>query len=429
MWGWILACRSPAEPLTAPVEPTPFGALAFDGAPPTNLIVLSLDTTRRDHLGAFGGVVTTPLLDARLEGGLRLLDHRSCSNWTAPSMACATTGRSPWELGFWPGTSDDEVPGFPRAIPSLARVLGQAGYDTRLVTGNAVFSSALAADGFRRETVRDYGGAKELTELALAEAEELGDGPFYLHVHYMDPHQPFCPPEEVAPAPGSFPDVGVDPCDGLQDAIAEWDSHDDTWRAAVLEGADAFYRAELGWFDLQLDTLWEGLDGAGLLDDALVVFHTDHGEQLMERGVLDHGFELHAEENRAAAAFWARTLVPGTVETPTSHEDLGATTFAVLGHAPAVPPSGFVVGSAPEGRVRRLFAYSRYDHGAPQLGIVRGGTVALADWGGAPGAWDTGADPAELLPPRPPDDDVAAELSRFAEELRATWPHLGGPGF
>lgn len=438
MWWWLATgCREPEPPPPAAPETAHSAAspadpgLAFTGPAPTNLVVVSLDTTRRDRLGAYGGPVTTPFLDARLAEGVVWADHRSCSNWTAPSMVCAQTGRSPLELGFWPGTGDGEVPNVPPVMPTLPRVLGREGFRSALVTGNAVFSSSFAADGFDREVVLDYGGAKVVAEAALDEARGLvaGEGPFYLHVHFMDPHRPYCPPEETAPDLSVFSDVGFDVCEDLGAALAEWDAHDPAWRDALLGRVEATNAAELLWFDQQLAWLWGELDALGALDDALVVFHTDHGEQRMERGLIDHGFELHAEENRAAAGFWAKGLAPGRVTAPTLHQDVAATVFAVFGAAPEEPPTGLLVPAIPQDRARRLFAYSRVDHGAPQFGVVRGDRVALTDWAGAVEYHHTDTDPAELAPAAP-DADLDAlteELEVFAGEVCAAWPHLGPP--
>src|SRR5262245_30081311 len=57
--------------------------VAFSGARPTNLLIISLDTTRRDQIGHFTGLDTTPFLDSVLAQGVVLADHHTCSNWTA----------------------------------------------------------------------------------------------------------------------------------------------------------------------------------------------------------------------------------------------------------------------------------------------------------------------------------------------------------
>src|SRR4029079_10028625 len=76
-------------------------ALAF-GHAPRNLLVISLDTTRRDRVGFFDeDLTTTPNLDAAFADGVILADHRSCSNWTSPSAYCAHSGNSYLDDDVW----------------------------------------------------------------------------------------------------------------------------------------------------------------------------------------------------------------------------------------------------------------------------------------------------------------------------------------
>jgi hypothetical protein len=65
------------------------------GATPRNLLVISVDTTRRDRVGLLSDYDdTTPNFDVIFSDGVILADHRSCSNWTAPSSYCAQSGTS-----------------------------------------------------------------------------------------------------------------------------------------------------------------------------------------------------------------------------------------------------------------------------------------------------------------------------------------------
>lgn len=433
---WLLAACTTADPPSPPApEPAPpAGPLAFDGGRvPRNVLGISLDTTRRDHLGRWSGRPTTPFLDARLAEAVVLEDHRSCSNWTAPSVLCATTGATPLELGFWPGSGDPEVEATPRGLDTVARGLARAGFTTTLVTANRVFSDDLdTAQGFGEVIERDYESATVVADLARDEARALLDAgaPWYLHLHFMDPHRPYCPPEPYRAGLDALPDVGVDVCDALDEGLERFPTEDAAWQQALLDRVEVVYEGELRSFDDTLATLWADLDATGALDDTLVVFFTDHGEQLMERGVIDHGFRLFAEENRAAAAFWAKSLPPVAWTGPTLHTDLAATLAAVYGlDLPAA--SGIPLGEAPADRVRRLFAYSTADYGPPQLGVVRGARVVHHAFDGVRSLHRTDTDPAELVDVYADDDpDVLAlppEVDAFVGDVLRTWPHLEDP--
>ena len=68
---------------------------------PKNLLVISLDTYRKDHMARYGDTRNlTPFLDSIAANGLALDNHQSCSNWTYPGVVCAMDGRSPLEYGF-----------------------------------------------------------------------------------------------------------------------------------------------------------------------------------------------------------------------------------------------------------------------------------------------------------------------------------------
>jgi arylsulfatase A-like enzyme len=424
----LLACTHRADAPPAPAEPTAttdLGPLRFtDGRVPRNLLVISVDTTRRDRVGAYSGLPTTPFLDARLAEGVLLQDHRTCSNWTAPSMLCATTGHDPRDLGFWPSTWDPEVPSIPDGLPTLAGTLADAGWSTALVTGNPVFSRDFdTAQGFDTVILRDFQPADEIAARALEQLDALqaGGSPWYLHVHFMDPHREYCPPPAYR---AGVPDVGFDLCEDLNAAIA-------ADPPGLLDAVRAMYDGELRWFDDTLAGWWAEADTRGALDDTLVVWMTDHGEQQLERGVIDHGFRLHAEENRAGAAFWARTLAPGIWTGPTLHQDLAATVWALHGLPIPATASGIPLGEAPEDRVRSVFAYSVPDYDVPQHAVIKGDRALLYAWDGERSFHHLDEDPAELVDRYDPADPEVIELwdamRAEVDRVGALWPHLAPP--
>ncbi|MCA9489699.1 MAG: sulfatase-like hydrolase/transferase [Myxococcales bacterium] len=432
----LAACTRSTSPAGHSATPDP-GPLVFaSGRTPTNLLVITLDTTRRDRIGRFSGRVdTTPFLDARLAEGVVLEDHRSCSNWTAPSMICATTGSSPYELGFWPGSGDPEVASVDDDLRTVARSLSHNGYGTTLVTANRIFSDAVlvTAQGFDSVTIADYAPAEEVAALgrtAVAERRAMG-APWYVHLHFMDPHRPYCPPARYLAELDDLPDIGVDVCAGLTDATERYPDEDAAWQAALIARVDATYRAELRSFDDQLASLWADLDASGALDDTLVVFYTDHGEQQMERGVIDHGFRLFAEENRSTALFWAKDLAPRVWTGPTLHTDLAVTLWSLFGLPIPKDASGVVLGEAPADRTRRVMAYSRVDHGPPQLGVIQPGFALHYDFAGGREAHRTTTDPAELTDVYDAADPevVAAweEMAAFVDDVSAAFPSAGSP--
>jgi arylsulfatase A-like enzyme len=197
----------------------------------------------------------------------------------------------------------------------------------------------------------------------------------------------------------------------------------------VLGGFDLLYRGELRHFDDQFALLWTELEARGALDDTLMVFWTDHGEQFMERGLIEHANHLFAEENRATAAFWAKNLAPYAYTDLTTHQDIAATVADLYGLSPAYALEGLPVGTAPEDRVLRHFAY--FAGASPQLGITRGTQTLLYDWDGRKSFFRNDLDPAQLDDAYDAKDpDVVAmwdALSPFVQQIFDQWDHFGPP--
>ena len=348
-----------AEPRPAPR--VSYGALSFAFRAPRNLLFVSLDTTRRDFIGTFAGTDTTPNLDAVLAQGVLLADHRSCGNWTAPSMTCVMSGRTPFDHGFWPWSATPSIPNMPPAsYDALPMYLRDQGVHSRLVTANVVFSTELGVSaGFDREVLLDRQPASDLTDEALAQLEEiraLGE-PWYLHVHYIDPHATYCPPDRFVDPDRYVEAFPHDVCESARALARDFDELSPYHQQNFLINLRELYRAELSYWDSEFGRFWEAAEASGALDDTLVVFVTDHGEQFFERTGLGHNLDLGQEENRSTAAFWARNLQPAVWEGVTVHQDLTETLYAVRGITPNAPTQGLLVGTGAPDRVVTALNY------------------------------------------------------------------------
>jgi arylsulfatase A-like enzyme len=426
----------PTSPTTTAV-----GALTFTGPAPRRLLVISLDTTRRDHIGRFSGSGLTPNLDRVLDEAVVLEDHRSCSNWTGPSMTCVISGRTPMENGFWPWTGDPKVDGYPDrgyGDDTLPGRFTAAGFATTLVTANGVFSRDLfTSAGFDQEVRVDWQPAPAVSEAALATLDGLlVDGrPWYLHVHYIDPHGTYCAPEEYVEAEAAgLPDVGLSREEwcydsyGAQDG-AYWDASMPAEREAVRDWLEAQYAAELRYWDVEFGRFWSELERRGALEDTLVAFVTDHGQQFYERGGHGHGLYLGAEENRSTAWFWARNLAPVAFRRTTFHPDVTATLYEVFGVTPTIPQTGLTVGTAPEDRA--IHAINAWDAYSIQLLVARGDRELVYDWWGSRAFYRLDDDPQGLVDVydrRDPDlVELWAEMDTWIAEVQRSWPHLPPP--
>lgn len=423
-------------------EPEPTPALVFEGRRPTNLLVISLDTTRRDQLGVFSGLDTTPFWDGVLTDSVLLADHVTCSNWTAPSMICATTGRFPVDDGYWPtsvynSSASIPVPPIPDGLPTVAAWLGDQGWTTSLITSNGVYSPNNCegiSHGYQRVLMPLWYPAQYVADYAAQEAHELvtaGD-PWFLHVHFIDPHTPYMAPAEYLTeaadldAKYHFPWNIYDP-NSVYTVYYGWSGMSPEEREQAYQYLQAVYRAELRYWDHEMSELWEQLEFMGALDDTLVVFWTDHGEQHGEHERFFHGVSLFPEENRATAAFWARDLVPARWEGPTVHQDIFPTIAEAMGLDAPPEAQGSVVGLAPGDRTLTAFNYL-VGYSAPVASVTRSGHKLIYYFDGEKHYYDVAADPdatTDLYDPKDPTVvDLWRELNPFVQQVITQWPYF-----
>jgi arylsulfatase A-like enzyme len=376
-------------------------ALQFRGDVPKNLLFLSIDTFRKDNLGTYGNdKALTPFLDGLADQGVVLDDHLQCSCWTFASTTCTLAGRSNIERGHIPRLVGDPSvrPKVPEGTPFLATWLGEAGYWSGIVSGNSWLSPTWGnTQGY--DVARLPGGpapAVYATGLeALREARAAGEADrWFLHLHFMEPHASYNPPEEYI--------IGEELLEPWPNDLTNRDLHywnRSLWptmapdRQALLEQhLRLLYEGEVRGLDHELGAIWEQLEAEGLLDDTLVVIWNDHGEAFWEHGFQTHAYSLTAEENDGALIFWARNLVPGRWTEPTMAIDLVPTLLDLQGIPLPPEVTGVPIGSAPVDRPRYAEVMARL---GGQNAVTRGGLKLIYFWGGTVVVYDRRVDPLE----------------------------------
>lgn len=267
--------------------------LACGPAEPRNLLLVSLDTVRPDHLPAYGyGRETAPATAALARRGAVFDAAFTQEANTAPSHASLFTGRYPHEHGCVTNRHRLDA-----GESTLAEVLYAAGFRTGAFVSGYPMRAALTGlhrgfevydddfEGLRRD-------GRVTTERALRWLEEGGrERPYFLFLHLYDPHGPYRPPEgyeglfrseEPGPRLESIPRY-----QRLRDAGG-------TLRVHLNEYKDR-YDAMIRYADDQVARVLDAVD----LDETLVVLLSDHGETLGERHHrLDHGGQLFDEQMR-----------------------------------------------------------------------------------------------------------------------------------
>lgn len=266
------------------------GVAVYFGAPflraqPKHVVVLMLDTTRADHLSAYGyGRQTTPTIDAFARENIRFAYAVTAAPWTPPSVASMFTGVYPATHGWMPpnlrGDAKKMAVKLDPQLETLAERFKAAGYTTIGVSPNPWITGEFGYNqGFDTFYVKERMLAEEVVragEKFISSALESNQ-PFFAYLHFLDPHDPYQPP-------GEFKDTfqGVPPGERVYGAA----------EAQMIN----LYDGELRYLDAQLERFFSFLKQRGIYDDISIILVADHGEQFRERGEQGHGYQLFNEE-------------------------------------------------------------------------------------------------------------------------------------
>ena len=262
-----------------------------------DVIVILVDTLRRDALGCYGNPRDpTPSIDRLAEESTRFENAISPSGWTLPAVASLLTGTWP-SIHRAQGKVSRLTPISPD-VPLCTEALSRAGYRT-LAVANAAFLSPLLGlnRGFdifdhRHAYNRDIRGANESVDAALALLDQEPDHPAFLLLHLFDPHLDYDPAED----PYRFTNGRTDPPPplGMKDC-GELCMPEDLVDLEAVAYVRAIYLAEVAYLDRQVGRFLEELKRRGRYDDALVILTSDHGEEFFEHGGFEHGHSLYDE--------------------------------------------------------------------------------------------------------------------------------------
>ena len=335
-----------------------------------NLIHLMVDTARRDASRSFNprAVASTPTLARLVHGGVTFTAAYTNANWTLPSVASMLTGRYPIQAMLQ--TDQEKVTVLPRHHTLLSEQLRRHGFHTAAITASPWVSKAT---GLSRgwDYFREYEGhpATKRAQTVYGDALEWlrkkrpRGKRFYLYLHTLDPHAPyyrnsFTSPAAVAAYRGRF-------ARGFrEDKIQAFNSDRVTLEEQDRDYIKALYHGEIAYHDHHLGQFMAEVRRQGLLDDTLVVYTNDHGEELFDHHLLGHGHTMFEE---LVQAIWVLRLPGGRhagrrLQQPVELVDLAPTLLEALG----VAPTDGVHGVSQLGRIRGLS-----DAGAGYV-VVRG---------------------------------------------------------
>lgn len=279
------------------------------GRHPHNVLVITIDTLRADHLGCYGrNLARTPVIDDLARNGIRCTDAVAAAPITMPAHTSIFTGLFPPAHGV----RDNGAYALGQDATTLAERLHAAGYTTHAFVSALVLNRRYnLTQGF--ESYDDDLWAEDEPKLFMIRERRAPktadrflawfDGwkgkkekPFFTWVHFFDPHQPYHPDRQdllVTPTP---------------------------------------YDAEIAGVDRQIGRMLDALKKAGVLDDTMVVVVADHGESLGEHGEQTHAIFVYDATVRVPLIIRAPWLFKPTVYTaPVRSVDIMPTILEALG--------------------------------------------------------------------------------------------------
>lgn len=343
---------------------------------PRRLLLVFIDTLRRDHVGVYGATRgASPTIDQLGSKGVIFEDARSVAPWTLPSTRTALTGNQPER---W------------KDAPSLPARLSARGWATGAYVGNVYLSSNFEMDGgWGEHAVVNWPSATYEVNQGLGFLERHPRQDAALMVHFMDMHLPYKEPAAYRHlyVGDDLPGLGANFVRGTLLRYAK--GKQDEVRDYLL----GRYDQNLRYIDDQLRRL---LTAVG--PDATVVLFADHGEEFFDHGDLEHGHTLYDELLRVPLLVSSPSLAPTRVNEPVSLLDLTPTVLDLLG----LPFEGLdgrsLVAAAKAGQdptlTHRPLGFGRPLYGNRSWGVVLDGTKYTATKG-AEEIFDLRGDPGE----------------------------------
>jgi arylsulfatase len=340
----LLACGGGPQPEPAAEsvvgkQPPALPSAASSVPKSPNIVLITLDTTRADALGVYGGPdQASPRIDALAGRGARF-------EWALSHVATTLSAHASMFTGLDPHGHRVPRNGFPLedSHETLAERLSGHGYDTIATIGASVINREMGmGQGFRlfdERTPKDMGPryedlAEGVTDRALSGLEQADRSkPLFFWVHYYDAHTPYRAPSSFR---ARFVDPGYQPTFKPSTKIRRLTKRvrAGTMRPVDLQHLRNLYQAEVAYVDHQVGRLLDGLQAQGVLENAIVVLTADHGDMFAETKAqpLGHGAEIDTFVTRVPLIIvrtGGKPIAPQVIQQPVKLSDLAATILSL----------------------------------------------------------------------------------------------------
>ena len=268
---------------------------APENAPRPNIVLIVVDSLRQDHLSCYGYErQTSPYVDQLAARGVRYERAYSQAAWTLPSVASLLTSRFPSQLGIHRIRHQ-----LGEQFTRLPELLAADGYVTAAVVSHYLVSSSWGFERgfghFDESNIRGHAGVSSpgLLETASRWLGEPREAPFFLLLHFFDPHYAYI--EHEGYRFGDFSSY-----DGPVTSGMLFDDLEDLGRAKLLKEPDlerllSIYDSEIAFTDAHIGRLLRRLEELDLFSSSMIIFTADHGEAFQDHHILGHGGNLMEE--------------------------------------------------------------------------------------------------------------------------------------
>lgn len=297
---------------------------------PRNVLLITLDTTRADHLSCYGSpVLTSPHIDALAQRGVRFSRATAVIPLTGPGHATILTGLYPRDHGAIRN-------GVPMAhdIPTLATILSSRGYSTAAFVSGWTLRRQMAGLGRGFDTfdddmtdryhmVNDQRVGNQTADHAITWLKAHASQPFFLWVHFFDPHEPYTDHGFQLPANPA--------------------GHGDPPVKQIVRR----YNQEIAFADRQVGRVLEALTTSGAAQETMIILTSDHGEAFGENDRKGHGRSLYQATQDVPLILVHPSLGRNRVSNlPVSTLDITPTVLDLLDLLPIADSDGVALGQA-----------------------------------------------------------------------------------
>ena len=302
----------------------------------TNVILIGIDTLRADHLSCYGYFrKTSPNIDRLAKDSVVFTSAYATGIPTHPGWTTILTGVHPLVHGIVSHVGTRKLS---HDIPMVQEVLRTHGYRTGAVD-NMFLKYGSFYDWFTRgfhiyshpgAIPVSYAGLKvQANNVTERGVEVLGEllkegNPFFLFLHYWDPHAPYKPPE---------------PFNKLfwNESIEKRFIREGYEKEEILDYLISQYDGEIAYVDSEIGRFIEYLEDRGVLDESLVIITSDHGENLKQHeGYLQHHGLYETITHIPLIVRFPEGTPSGTVNSLVQHTDIVATIYDVVGVEPRI---------------------------------------------------------------------------------------------